>query len=86
MNGKVNEQFLLSHFMSTDASAPLSPIDIKPAAHRLIDSLPVGASWDDVIYHVYVRQCIDAGLADADAGRVTDVNEVRREFGLGPCE
>lgn len=71
--------------MSIATTSGVSPIDIKPTAHQLIDSLPVGASWDDVIYHIYVRQCIEAGIADADAGLLTDVEEVRREFGLGPC-
>ena len=58
--------------------------DIKSDAHRLIDALPDDATWDDVMYRVYVRQCIDAGLDDADAGRVIDVEEVRRKFGLTP--
>ena len=56
--------------------------DIKSEAQRLIDTLPDGATWDDLMYRVYVRQCIDAGLEDADAGRVVDVEEVRRRFGL----
>ena len=58
--------------------------DIRSEAHRLIDALPVDATWDDVMYRVYVRQCIDAGIRDADAGRVVDVDEVRRQFGLMP--
>ena len=58
--------------------------DIKSAAHRLIDGLPDNATWDDVMYRVYVRQCVDAGLDDAQAGRVVDVAEVRRRFGLTP--
>jgi len=37
---------------------------------------------DDVMYRIYVRQCIDAGIKDADEGRVADVEEVRRRFGL----
>lgn len=57
---------------------------IKSAAHRLIDTLPDDATWDDIMYRVYVRQCVDAGLKDADAGRVVDVAEVRRRFGLPP--
>ncbi len=56
--------------------------DIKSEAHRLIDTLPDDATWDDIMYRVYVRQCIDAGVGDADAGRVIDVDEVRRRFGL----
>ena len=58
--------------------------DIKSDAHRMIDALPDNATWDDVMYGVYVRQCIEAGIQDADAGRVVDVEEVRRKFGLKP--
>jgi len=58
--------------------------DIRSEAHRLIDALPDDATWDDLMYRVYVRQCIDAGIEDADAGRVLDVEEVRRRFGLAP--
>lgn len=57
---------------------------VKSEAHRLIDGLPDDATWDDVMYGIYVRQCIDAGIKDADAGRVVDVDEVRRQFGLVP--
>jgi hypothetical protein len=56
--------------------------DVKSQARRLIDSLPDDVSWDDVMYRLYVRQCIEAGLQDADAGRVVDVDQVRRQFGL----
>ena len=58
--------------------------DIKSDAHRMIDGLPDDATWDDVMYRVYVRQCIEAGVEDADAGRVVDVEQVRRRFGLKP--
>ena len=57
---------------------------IKSEAHRLIDTLPDDATWDDVMYRVYVRQCIDAGTGNADADRVVEVDEVRRRFGLTP--
>lgn len=57
---------------------------IKAEAKRLIESLPDDATWDDVMYRIYVRQCVDAGVKDALAGRVVDVDEVRRTFGLMP--
>lgn len=58
--------------------------DIKSDAHRMIDSLPDNATWDDVMYRVYVRQCIEDGIEDADAGRILDVEQVRQRFGLKP--
>ena len=56
--------------------------DVKAAAHQLVDALPSEASWDDLMYRVYVRQCIDAGLDDAKNGRVVELDEVRKQFGL----
>ena len=58
--------------------------DIKSEARRLIDALPDDATWDDVMHCVYVRQCIESGLDDAEAGRVVDVEHVRQQFGLSP--
>ena len=58
--------------------------DVKSDAHRMIDALPDNATWDDVMYRVYVRQCIEAGIEDADAGRVVDVKDIREKFGLKP--
>ncbi len=43
---------------------------IKPEARQLVDSLPESATWDDLAYEIYVRQAVDAGVADADAGRL----------------
>jgi predicted transcriptional regulator len=51
------------------------PQGIKPEARRLVESLPESATWDDLAYEVYVRQAIEAGLADAEAGRVVGHEE-----------
>jgi len=55
---------------------------IKQQAHQLLDSLPDSATWEDVMHRIYVRQAIEAGLKDSDAGRTVDVKEVRKRFGL----
>lgn len=55
---------------------------IKQQAHQLLDNLPDSATWEDVMYRIYVRQAIDAGVQDSDAGRTVDVKEVRKRFGL----
>jgi predicted transcriptional regulator len=57
-------------------------ISAKDAAREVIDALPGDASWDEVMYRIYVRQAIEAGLRDADAGNLVDVSEVRKKFGL----
>jgi hypothetical protein len=60
----------------------MSPI--KPEARRLVDQLPDDASWEDLMYEIYVRQAIEAGVKDSQEGRTTPVAEVRRQFGLEP--
>jgi predicted transcriptional regulator len=46
------------------------------------ESSPEGSTWDDLMYEIYVQQSIEAGLSDAQAGRVTPVEDVRARFGL----
>jgi hypothetical protein len=56
--------------------------NIKEEARKLVESLPDDSTWEDLMYHIYVREAVEKGLADAEAGRVTDVKKVREEFGL----
>ncbi len=58
--------------------------NIKQEAQRLIEQLPDDATWDDLMYEIYVRQAIEAGLADSETGRTLAVKEVRARFGLAP--
>jgi hypothetical protein len=60
----------------------VSPTSIKSEARRLIDRLPDDATWDDLMYEIYVRQAIESGLRDSREGRTVSVAEVRRQFGL----
>lgn len=54
----------------------------KEEAHRLVDSMPEAATWDDLIHEIYVRQVIERGLSDSEADRTKDVREVRRKYDL----
>ena len=55
---------------------------VKEEAQRLIEDLPDDAAWDDLMQRIYVRQAIEAGLEDSEAGRTMDVNELRQKLGL----
>ena len=56
--------------------------DLKEEAKRLIDNMPRLTSWDELMYEIYGRQTIEAGLADSDAGRTESVEAVRERFNL----
>lgn len=53
---------------------------VKEEALKLIDGLPEEASWEDVIYQMYVRKKIEKGIEAADQGRVVSHDEVKRQF------
>lgn len=60
----------------------MSATNVKEEARRLIEKLPENMTWDDLMHEVYVRQSIEAGLADGEAGKVMDVAEVRAKLGF----
>jgi predicted transcriptional regulator len=54
---------------------------VKEEVLSLLDKLPDDMTWDDLMHAMYVRQAIESGLADSDAGRVKDVEQVSAELG-----
>jgi hypothetical protein len=60
----------------------MSTENIKDEARRLLDRLPEDITWDQLMHEIYVRQSIEAGLADSKAGKTLDVTAVREKFGL----
>ncbi|MDZ4847984.1 MAG: hypothetical protein SGI77_01700 [Pirellulaceae bacterium] len=56
--------------------------DVKSNAHKIIDGLPASATWDDVMYRIYVRQSVESGLKDVEQGNTIPVDVVRKQFGL----
>lgn len=58
------------------------PRSIKSRAMRIVRDLPSGASWDDLMYQLYVRQKIEAGLEDISKGKLHEHETVKKAFGL----
>lgn len=50
------------------------------SAKTIIDHLPEQASWGDIMYELYVKQKIEEGLADIEAGRTIPHAEVKAEL------
>lgn len=53
---------------------------IKESLLQLIRQLPEECTWDEVMYRIYVRQKIEAGLRDADSGRTVEHATVFQEL------
>jgi hypothetical protein len=62
-------------------------MDTKDTVRALLDRLPDDCTLDDVLYHLYVVQTVERGVADVDAGRTQTHEQVaeklRRKWVLG---
>ena len=58
------------------------PTTVKDEMRTLLERLPDDVSWERLADAVELRRKIARGLADADAGRISPHEEVRRELGL----
>jgi hypothetical protein len=57
---------------------------VKEEAHKLIESLPDDATWEELSYILYVRAEIEAGLRSRDEGPMISNDAVRARYGLKP--
>lgn len=55
---------------------------MKEQIHKLIDTLPENATWEDLMYEMYVHESIEKGIADLEAGRSKTHEEVMKRYGL----
>lgn len=53
---------------------------VKRAAGSIVDDLPEQATWDDLMYALYVRQKIEAGIRAADEGRSVSHQRIKVRF------
>lgn len=52
----------------------------KEEARRIIESLPEHATWDDIMYQLYVKKKIDDSIKAAKEGRVLSHQEVKKRL------
>jgi hypothetical protein len=60
----------------------MEAVNIKEEARRLIEKLPDDATWDDVMHEIYVRQAVEAGLADNEVVRISSNGGISSKFEL----
>lgn len=53
---------------------------VKEEARKLVEDLPDQATWDDLMYEVYIRTKVESGLKAAEQGDVVSHEEVKRQF------
>ena len=53
---------------------------VKEQVHKLAETLPDDATWDQAMYELYIRQKIAEGEKAVADGRVVPHEEVRKRF------
>ena len=52
----------------------------KEEVRKLLDSIPDDASYEDIQYHIYVREKIEHAMKQADEGQLLSEEEVDRRL------
>jgi predicted transcriptional regulator len=52
----------------------------KEEVRKMLDQLPDDASFEDIQYHIYVREKIERGLKDIQDGRVLSQEDVEERM------
>jgi predicted transcriptional regulator len=52
----------------------------KQEVQKILEQLPEDATLEDIQYHIYVRQKVEQGLRDVEAGRVLTHEEVEKRL------
>ncbi len=53
---------------------------VKESLRDIVDQLPDECTWDEVMDRIYVRQKIEAGLADETTGQTVSHQEVFNKY------
>jgi len=56
----------------------------REQVRHLLDELPEDASYEDIQYHIYVQQKIDAGLEAAERGDFLSDEEIEQRISRWP--
>jgi len=52
----------------------------KQAAKQIIDHVSDQATWDDIMYELYVKQKIEKGLSAIEEGRVISSEDAKKRL------
>lgn len=52
----------------------------KEEVRKMLDQIPDDATFEDIQYHIYVRQKIEQGLKDIEEGRVLSQEEAEQRM------
>jgi hypothetical protein len=55
-------------------------VTAKDKVRKLLDELPDDMSYEDILYHIYVRENVEQGREDIRLGRTVSHEEVKLQL------
>lgn len=52
----------------------------KDEAKRIIENLPDEATWDDIMYQLYVKEKVEKSLDEVEEGKLISHDEVKKRL------
>jgi len=52
----------------------------KEEVRKILELIPDDSSFEDILYHIYVREKIERGLKDIEEGHILDQEEIERRM------
>ncbi len=52
----------------------------KEEVQKMLKQIPDDSSFEDIQYHIYVREKIEHGLKDMEEGHILDQEEIERRM------
>jgi predicted transcriptional regulator len=53
---------------------------LKDEAKKIIEDLPENATWDDLMYQLYVKKRVETGLKEIENGETFSHEEVKKRL------
>lgn len=53
---------------------------VKEEVKKMLDALPDDSTYDDILYHIYVREKIIRGMQDIQDNKLIDEAEMDKRF------
>jgi predicted transcriptional regulator len=53
---------------------------LKDEAKKIIDDLPENATWDDLMYQLYVKKRVETGIKEIENGETLPHEEVKKRL------
>lgn len=71
---------VISSFINQRVEEAVIMMSAKEEVRRILEQIPEDVSFEDIQYHIYVRQQIARGLEDIDSGDVVGEEEAERRM------